>query len=41
MRNFPGASIAIDEFFKNRDISADIHKAEWTKVQKFYMFKPE
>ena len=41
LRNYPGASIAIDEFFKNRQINAEICMAEWTKVQKFYMLKPE
>ena len=41
LRNFPGASIAIDEFLNNNNIDVDIHMAEWKGTQKFYMYKPK
>jgi hypothetical protein len=41
LKNFPGASIAIDEFLLKNNIQAEIGVCTWRHVEKFYMFKPE
>jgi len=41
LKNFPGASLAIDEFMFKNGVKPEIRVCSWEGVEKFYMFKPE